>query len=84
VFPVSVFNDSNETKSYKLHPLENIINFGEYYYALAGLITGYIFCFTAKSLAVRYMHHSNGGLNDDNPGLDFLSLTYAREFLPFY
>jgi lipid A 3-O-deacylase len=34
----------------------------------------------AKSIAVRYMHYSNGGLNDDNPGLDFLSLTYAREF----
>lgn len=33
-----------------------------------------------KSVAVRYMHYSNGGLNDANPGLDFLNLTYAREF----
>jgi hypothetical protein len=33
-----------------------------------------------KSLAVRYMHYSNGGLNDSNPGLDFLNLSYAREF----
>jgi hypothetical protein len=28
---------------------------------------------------VRYMHYSNGGLNDDNTGLYFLRLTYARE-----
>jgi lipid A 3-O-deacylase len=33
-----------------------------------------------KSVAMRYMHYSNGGLNDDNPGLDFLNLSYAREF----
>jgi hypothetical protein len=34
----------------------------------------------AESIAVRYMHYSNGGLNDDNPGLDFLNLFYARQF----
>jgi hypothetical protein len=34
----------------------------------------------AESIAVRYMHYSNGGLNDDNPGLDFLNLSYARQF----
>jgi lipid A 3-O-deacylase len=33
-----------------------------------------------KSVAVRYMHYSNGGLNDDNSGLDFMNLSYAREF----
>jgi len=33
-----------------------------------------------KSVAMRYMHYTNGGLNDDNPGLDFLNLSYAREF----
>ncbi|MDU0353982.1 acyloxyacyl hydrolase [Paraglaciecola aquimarina] len=33
-----------------------------------------------KSLAVRYMHYSNGGLNDHNPGLDFLNMSYAYHF----
>ena len=33
-----------------------------------------------QSLTVRYMHYSNGGLNDDNPGMDFLNLSYARRF----
>ena len=33
-----------------------------------------------KSVAVRYMHYSNGGLNDSNPGLDFLNLSFARQF----
>lgn len=31
-----------------------------------------------SSVAVRYMHYSNGGLNDHNPGLDFLNVSYAR------
>jgi lipid A 3-O-deacylase len=33
-----------------------------------------------QSLAVRYMHYSNGGLNDKNPGMDFLNLSYAVHF----
>ncbi|WP_340680837.1 acyloxyacyl hydrolase [Paraglaciecola sp.] len=33
-----------------------------------------------NSLAVRYMHYSNGGLNDNNPGVDFLNMSYARAF----
>jgi hypothetical protein len=33
-----------------------------------------------SSLAVRYMHYSNGGLNDHNPGVDFLNVSYARAF----
>ncbi|WP_339721010.1 acyloxyacyl hydrolase [uncultured Paraglaciecola sp.] len=33
-----------------------------------------------ESLAVRYMHYSNGGLNDHNPGMDFLNVSYARKF----
>ena len=33
-----------------------------------------------ESLALRYIHYSNGGLNDENPGLDFLNLGYAYRF----
>ncbi len=33
-----------------------------------------------QSFAVRYMHYSNGGLNNKNPGMDFLNLSYARQF----
>jgi lipid A 3-O-deacylase len=33
-----------------------------------------------QSFAVRYMHYSNGGLNDKNPGMDFLNLSYAMHF----
>ena len=33
-----------------------------------------------QSFAVRYMHYSNGGLNDKNPGMDFLNLSYAMLF----
>ena len=33
-----------------------------------------------KSVAIRYMHYSNGGLNDKNPGMDFLNLSYAMGF----
>lgn len=33
-----------------------------------------------KSVTLRYMHYSNGGLNDDNPGMDFLNLSYAWKF----
>lgn len=33
-----------------------------------------------QSVAIRYMHYSNGGLNDKNPGLDFLNLSYAKHF----
>lgn len=33
-----------------------------------------------QSLALRYMHYSNGGLNNKNPGVDFLNLSYAYSF----
>lgn len=33
-----------------------------------------------KSIALRYMHYSNGGLNDKNPGMDFLNVSYALKF----
>ncbi|WP_158966568.1 acyloxyacyl hydrolase [Paraglaciecola sp. L3A3] len=33
-----------------------------------------------SSLAVRYMHYSNGGLDDHNPGVDFLNVSYAKTF----
>ncbi|MFK3978687.1 acyloxyacyl hydrolase [Shewanella vesiculosa] len=33
-----------------------------------------------KYFAIRYMHYSNGGLNNHNPGLDFLNLSYAMRF----
>ena len=33
-----------------------------------------------ESLALRYMHYSNGSLNDENPGLDFMNLGYAYRF----
>lgn len=33
-----------------------------------------------QSFAIRYMHYSNGGLNDKNPGMDFLNLSYAMHF----
>lgn len=34
----------------------------------------------SQHVAVRYMHFSNGGFNSDNPGLDFLNLSYAYHF----
>lgn len=33
-----------------------------------------------NSIALRYMHYSNGGLNDKNPGMDFLNVAYAYNF----
>lgn len=33
-----------------------------------------------QSIALRYMHYSNGGLNSKNPGVDFLNLSYAYAF----
>ena len=33
-----------------------------------------------QSIALRYMHYSNGGLNSRNPGVDFLNLSYAYKF----
>jgi len=33
-----------------------------------------------NQLALRYMHYSNGGLNSDNPGLDFLNVSYSYHF----
>ena len=33
-----------------------------------------------QSVTLRYMHYSNGGLNDNNPGMDFLNLSYAQRF----
>lgn len=32
------------------------------------------------SLALRYLHYSNAGFKSPNPGLDFISLSYARRF----
>lgn len=34
----------------------------------------------SQSLALRYMHYSNGGLNSKNPGMDFLSVAYVYHF----
>jgi hypothetical protein len=34
----------------------------------------------SQDVALRYMHFSNGGFNNDNPGLDFLNLSYAYHF----
>lgn len=33
-----------------------------------------------QSLALRYMHYSNGGLNSKNPGMDFLNVAYTHDF----
>jgi hypothetical protein len=33
-----------------------------------------------KSISVRYIHYSNGGLNDKNPGLDFINISYTIRF----
>ncbi|WP_244877382.1 acyloxyacyl hydrolase [Brumicola pallidula] len=33
-----------------------------------------------KSVTIRHMHYSNNGLNNNNPSLDFLNPSYAREF----
>lgn len=30
------------------------------------------------SIGLRYLHYSNAGLQDPNPGLDFISLSYTR------
>ncbi|NVK56866.1 MAG: acyloxyacyl hydrolase [Alteromonadaceae bacterium] len=32
------------------------------------------------NFAMRFIHYSNGGLNDDNPGLDFINLAYIAYF----
>lgn len=33
-----------------------------------------------QSVSLRYLHYSNGGFKSPNPGLDFISLTYAERF----
>ncbi|MFT5839587.1 MAG: lipid A 3-O-deacylase [Flavobacteriales bacterium] len=33
-----------------------------------------------QSFTLRYMHYSNGGLNDKNPGMDFINFSYAMYF----
>ena len=33
-----------------------------------------------STLAVRYLHYSNAGFKSPNPGLDFISLSYAKRF----
>lgn len=33
-----------------------------------------------QAVSVRYMHYSNGGLNDDNPGMDFFNLSWSKRF----
>lgn len=30
-----------------------------------------------KAISLRYVHYSNGGISDNNPGLDFLNLAYT-------
>ncbi|MFC3096068.1 acyloxyacyl hydrolase [Alteromonas sediminis] len=30
--------------------------------------------------SLRYMHYSNGGLNDKNPGMDFLTVSYVYHY----
>lgn len=34
----------------------------------------------SHDVALRYMHFSNGGFNNNNPGLDFVNLSYAYRF----
>ncbi|WP_137165356.1 acyloxyacyl hydrolase [Salinimonas lutimaris] len=44
---------------------------------------GFIFSLDNKErhqVSVRYMHYSNAGLSNDNPGLDFITLSYIRNF----
>ncbi|TDF41363.1 acyloxyacyl hydrolase [Alteromonadaceae bacterium M269] len=33
-----------------------------------------------QSASIRYFHYSNGGLDSNNPGLDFLNLSYVYRF----
>jgi|GEM_PF-213861 len=33
-----------------------------------------------SELILRYIHYSNGGFNTQNPGLDYISLTYLKRF----
>lgn len=33
-----------------------------------------------ESVSIRYIHYSNGGLNDKNPGLDFFNISYTKTF----
>lgn len=33
-----------------------------------------------ESVAIRYIHYSNGGLNEKNPGLDFFNISYTFTF----
>tara|TARA_Y100000588_G_scaffold145664_1_gene159489 strand:- start:124 stop:660 length:537 start_codon:yes stop_codon:yes gene_type:complete len=33
-----------------------------------------------STLVLRYLHYSNAGFKSPNPGLDFISLSYARRF----
>ena len=39
--------------------------------------------FDRYSLALRAQHTSNGGLNEDNPGLDMFGLNFAVDFADF-
>lgn len=44
---------------------------------------GLSFAFGANNnqrFAIRYMHYSNGGLNSNNPGLDFFNASYSVSF----
>lgn len=36
--------------------------------------------FNREAVAIRYMHYSNGGLNNDNPGMDFANIAYTWHF----
>ncbi|MDP4534760.1 acyloxyacyl hydrolase [Alkalimonas collagenimarina] len=35
---------------------------------------------SSKMLAIRYMHYSNAGLSNRNPGMDFLNIAYSWRF----
>lgn len=34
----------------------------------------------SQHLALRYLHYSNGGFANNNPGMDFLNLAYSWRF----
>lgn len=35
---------------------------------------------SGDSVSLRYMHYSNGGIGSHNPGVDFINLSYGRNF----
>jgi len=41
---------------------------------------GFVADFGNTKAALRYLHYSNAGFKSPNPGLDFISLSFARRF----